>query len=176
MAIKNDVLEVIKSRRSIRKFKPEQIKRDELEAVLEAGTYAPTGGGAQSPIIIAVQDRATVAELVRMNAKVMGTSGNPYYGAPTIVLVLASPRARATYVEDGSCVLQNMMLAAHAVGLGSCWIHREKEMFASPEGKALLKKWGVSDEYVGVGSISLGYPDGDLPAPAERKDWYIVKI
>jgi nitroreductase len=92
------------------------------------------------------------------------------------VLVLASPKTRATYVEDGSCALENMMLAAHALGLGSCWIHREREIFASPEGKALLKKWGVSDEYVGVGSISLGYPDGELPAPAKRKDGYILKV
>jgi nitroreductase len=176
MAVKNDFLELIKNRRSIRKFKVEQIKQDELEAVLEAGTYAPTGGGAQSPLIIVVQDKAVIEELVRMNAKIMGTSGNPYYGAPVIVLVLASPTIRKTYVEDGACVLQNMMLAAHAIGLGSCWIHREKEMFDTPEGKALLKKWGVSEEFVGVGSIALGYPDCELPAPAKRKDGYIVKV
>jgi nitroreductase len=175
MAFKNDVLEAIRKRRSIRKFKSEQIKKDELEAVLEAGTFAPTGGGAQSPVIVAVQRPADVEELVKLNAKVMGSSGNPYYGAPAIVLVLASPKVRATYVEDGACVLQNMMLAAYSVGLGSCWIHREKEMFESPEGKALLKKWGISEEYVGVGSIALGYPDCELPAPAKRKDGYIVK-
>jgi nitroreductase len=176
MSVKNDVLDVLKNRRSIRKFKSEQIKKDELDAVLEAGTFAPTGGGAQSPVIIAVQNPATVEELAKMNAKVMGSSGNPYYGAPTIVLVLASPKARATYVEDGACVLQNMMIAAHAIGLGSCWIHREKEIFSSAEGKALLKKWGVSDEFVGVGSIALGYADCELPAAAKRKDGYIVKV
>jgi len=176
MPLKNDFLETIKKRRSIRKYKSTQIKKDELDAVLEAGTYAPTGGGAQSPLIIAVQNPATVQELAQMNAKVLGSSGNPYYDAPTIVLVLASPKARGTYVEDGACVLQNMMLAAHAIGLGSCWIHRAKEMFASPEGKSLLKKWGISDEYVGVGAISLGYADCDLPAPAKRKDGYIVKV
>ncbi|MDR1933359.1 MAG: nitroreductase [Spirochaetales bacterium] len=176
MSIKNDVLEVIKKRRSIRKFKPEQIKKDELEAVLEAGTFAPTGGGAQSPVIVAVQNPAAIAELVKMNAAILGSSGNPYYGAPTIVLALASPKARATYVEDASCVLQNMMLAAHAIGLGSCWIHREKEMFSSAEGKALLKQWGISEEFVGVGSIALGYPDCEFPAAAKRKDGYIVKV
>jgi nitroreductase len=176
MAVKNDVLEAIQNRRSIRKFKSEQIKKDELDAVLEAGTFAPTGGGAQSPVIVAVQKPAVVEDLVTMNAKVMGTSGNPYYGAPTIVLVLASPRARATYVEDGSCVLQTMMLAAHSIGLGSCWIHREKEMFETPEGRALLKQWGIPEDYVGVGSIALGYPEGAPPSAAKRKDGYIVKV
>jgi nitroreductase len=176
MAVKNEVLEAIQARRSIRKFKSEQIKKDELDAVLEAGTFAPTGGGAQSPVIVAVQNPSAVEDLVKMNAKVLGASGNPYYGAPTIVLVLASPKARATYVEDGACVLQNMMLAAHAVGLGSCWIHREKEMFDTPEGKALMKKWGVPEECVGVGSIALGYPDCAPPSAAKRKDGYIIKV
>ncbi|MDR1316590.1 MAG: nitroreductase [Spirochaetales bacterium] len=176
MVGKNEVLEAIRSRRSIRKFKSQQIGRDELDAVLEAGTFAPTGGGAQSPVIVAVQKPDVVEELVKMNAKVLGSGGNPYYGAPTIVVVLASPKKWATYVEDGSCVLENMMLAAYSLGLGSCWINRERQMFDSPEGKALLKGWGIGEDFVGVGAIALGYPDCALPAAAERKDGYIIKI
>ena len=176
MGIKNEVIEAIKSRRSVRKFKPDQIRKDELDAVLEAGTYAPTGGGSQSPVIIAVQDPATIQELIKMNASVLGSSGNPYYDAPTIVLVLASPKTRATFVEDGACVLQNMMLAAHSIGLGSCWIHREKEMFNSPEGKALLKKWKVAEEFTGVGALALGYPAASPGVAAKRKESYIVKV
>ena len=105
----------------------------------------------------------------------MGTESDPYYGAPTLVIVLADPE-RGTWVEDGSCVLDNMMNAAHALGLGSCWIHRERQMFDSPEGKDLLKTWGLPETLRGVGSIALGYPDGAAPEPKPRKPGYIVKI
>nr|WP_122013049.1 nitroreductase [Maliibacterium massiliense] len=168
----NDVLQALKKRRSIRAFKPEQITNEELAAVLEAGTYAATGSGKQSPIIIAVQDPQAIAQLTRMNAAVLGKDTDPYYGAPTIALVLAD-RSRSTAVEDASCVMQNMMVAAYALGLGSCWINREREMFDTPEGKALLKSWGVAGDYVGVGACILGYPACDLPEPAPRKPDYI---
>ena len=170
-----ELLELLKTRRSIRKYKAEQVKTEELDAVLEAGTYAPTGSGAQSPVIVAVQDPETRELLSRMNAIVMGTESDPYYGAPTLVIVLADPE-RGTWVEDGSCVLDNMMNAAHALGLGSCWIHRERQMFDSPEGKDLLKTWGLPETLRGVGSIALGYPDGAAPEPKPRKPGYIVKI
>ena len=164
-----EALQVLSNRRSIRKYKTQQITDQELNAVLEAGTYAATGGGAQSPIIIVVQDALTIKQLTRMNAAVMGKSDiDPYYGAPTILLVLAE-RGRNTYIEDGSCVLANLMNAAYAVGLGSCWINREKEMFDSPEGKALLEKWGIKGDYAGVDACLLGYADGPHPAPAPRK-------
>lgn len=173
--MKQEVLEVIKSRRSIRSYEEKQISEEELDAVLEAGTYAPTGMGAQSPVIVAVQDQEVIAQLVEMNAGIMGTSSNPYYGAPTIVLVFADT-ARGTWLQDGSCVLENMMIAAHSIGLGSCWINREMEMFASAEGKALMKAWGLEDHLSGVGAIALGYPKGEVKKAVERKGDYIKKI
>lgn len=173
--MKNELLELLKSRRSVRGYKPDAVPEEALDAVLEAGTYAPTGGGAQSPVIVAVRDKAVRDNLMALNAKVMGKDTDPYYGAPVVVLVLADG-GRNTCVEDGSCVLENMMLAAHAVGLASVWVHREKEIFESPEGKALLKQWGLPETLRGVGSIALGYAAGPLPEAAARKEGYIVKV
>ena len=173
--MENDLLTLIKTRRSFRSFEERQISREELDAVLKAGTYAPTGNGAQSPVIIAVQDPEAVKALVKLNASFLGTDKNPYYGAPTIVLVLADAH-KNTRVEDGSCVLNTMMLAAHSLGLGSCWIHREREMFDSPEGKALLVRWGIKGELTGIGALALGYPKGDAPQPKPRKSDYIYHV
>ena len=112
---------------------------------------------------------------MELNKQARGGDGDPYYGAPTILLVLADPQ-RGTCVEDGSCVLCTMMDAAHAIGLASCWIHGEREMFQLPEGKALLREWGLSEELRGVGSLALGYAAGPLPQPKERKADYIKKV
>lgn len=150
----NPVLENLKTRRAIRKYLPRQVEQEKLDLILEAGTYAPTGMGMQSPVIIAVQNPQAVQKLVQLNAKVMNSDSNPYYGAPTILLVLASSE-RGTRVEDGSCVLENMMLAAHSLGLGSCWIHREREMFESSEGKELLRQWGITEPLTGIGALAL---------------------
>lgn len=169
----NKVLDALKSRRSVRRYKPEQIKDEELKAVLEAGIYAPTGMGMQSPKIVVVQDPEMVRKLSRMNAAVMGTDSDPFYGAPTVLVVLADPE-RPTCVEDGSLVMGNLMNAAYAAGLGSCWIHRARQVFDSAEGKALLKEWGIPEKYIGIGHCILGYADGDLPAAKPRKDNYIV--
>ena len=160
----NDFLKILRERHSVRSFKSEQIKDDELTAVLEAGTYAPTGRGMQDPWIVAVQDNDIIKQLVKMNAEVFGQGDiNPYYGAPTIVLVFASkPEVRSTSLCDGTLVLGNMMNAAHAVGLGSCWIHREREMFETEEGKALMSRFGLPEGLIGVGAISLGYPADEL--------------
>ena len=171
----NPILENLKTRRSVRKYLPKQVEQEKLDLILEAGTYAPTGMGMQSPVIVAVQDPQTIERLAQLNAKIMGRDGNPYYGAPTVLLVLAD-RERGTRVEDGSCVLQNMMLAAHSLGLASCWIHREREMFDSDEGKQLLAQWGITHPLCGVGGLALGYPDGELPQPKPRKEGYVVKI
>lgn len=171
----NQVIQAIKTRRSVRAYKEDAVPEDMLNAVLEAGTYAPTGMGKQSPVIVAVTDKATRDILMKMNAAVMGVSSDPYYGAPVIVLVLADPAAH-TYVQDASCVLENMMLAAHSLGLGSVWVNREKEMFESKEGKALLEKWNLPSTLAGVGSIALGYPAGALPKAKPRKDGYIVRV
>ena len=170
----NEALENLYTRRSIRKYKAEQISREELEAVLKAGVCAPTGMNRQSPIIIAVQDAETVKLLSKLNAAVMGTTSDPFYGAPTVLVVLADANSRHA-VMDGSLVMGNLMNAAHAVGLGSCWIHRAREVFDSEEGKALLKKWGVEGEYIGVGNCILGYPD-ESPAMKPRKDNYVYYV
>lgn len=169
--MQNEFLNIIKTRRSCRKYTSEQVSDEQLAAVMEAGTYAPTGMGTQSPFIVAVQDAGQRAELSRMNARVMGVESDPYYGAPTFVLVFAPADAKNA-VQDASCVLENMMLAAHSLGLGSCWINREREMFATEEGRRLMASWGLPDGLMGVGALSLGHPDGE-PKPAKpRKEGY----
>jgi len=166
----------IKNRRSCRKYLERQITDEELNLVLEAGTWAATGHGKQSPIMVVVQDKETIAQLSKMNADILGVSSDPFYGAPTVVVVLAD-RSRPTCVQDGSLVMGNLMLAAHATGLGSCWINRAREEFDSEEGKALLKKWGIEGDYIGVGHCTLGYADvnGEAPA-APRKEKYIIRV
>ncbi|MBR6768221.1 MAG: nitroreductase [Clostridia bacterium] len=174
--MENIVLKVLEERRSVRSYSTKQVEKEALDAILRAGTYAATGMNRQSPIIVAVQDAETVNMLSAMNAAVMGREGSdPFYGAPTVVVVLADPTVR-TYVEDGSLVIGNMMNAAFSLGVDSCWIHRAKEVFATDEGKALLKKWGIAGEYVGIGNLILGYREGDLPAVRPRKDNYIYYV
>jgi len=171
----NETLQNLKTRRSIRSFLPKQVEKDLLDQVLEAGTFAPTGGGRQVPVIVAVQDAATVKQLSRMNAQVIGNDSDPFYGAPTVLAVLAE-RSRRTYLLDGAAVMTTLLNAAHALGLGSCWIHRAKEMFESDEGKALLKAWGLDGDYEGIGHVILGYPAGPAPEPAPRKENYIIRV
>jgi len=172
----NETLKAIRERRSIRKYKAEQIKDSELNAVLEAGTWAPTGKGMQSPVMVVVQDKETIAYLSGMNAQIMGNPGaDPFYGAPTVVVVLADSE-NPNWFADGSLVMGNLLLAAHAVGLGSCWINRATELFDMPEGKALLKKWGLNEKYRGVGNCILGYADCPDPTPRPRKEDYIVRV
>lgn len=170
----NEVLKAIEERRSCRSYRPEQIKDEELEQILKAGTWAASGMGAQSARMVAVQDPATREQLSRMNAAIMGTNSDPFYGAPTVVVVLADPE-RFTCVEDGSLVIGNLMLAASTLGIGSCWIHRARQEFDSPEGKALLKAWGIPERYIGVGHCILGYPAAEPAAPKARKtDYYQI--
>ena len=171
----NETLQTLKNRRSVRSYLPEQIKDEELQQILEAGIYAPTGMGAQSPIIVVVQDKETIAYLSKLNAAVMGSTSDPFYVAPTVVVVLAD-RSRGTCVEDGSLVIGNMLNAAASLGVGSCWIHRAKEVFDTPEGKALLEKWGIQGDYVGVGNCILGYAKGEIPAAKPRKENYIYRV
>ena len=173
--MKTEFLDMLLTRRSVRAYKPDPVPTALLEEVLRAGTYAPTGGGRQSPVLVAVTDKAARDEISRLNAAVMGKDTDPYYGAPVLVLALADP-ASSTWVEDASCALENMMLAAHALGLGSVWVHREREIFDSEAGKALLRAWGLPETRRGVGSIALGYASGPAPAPAPRKDGYVVRV
>jgi len=171
----NDSLKTLYERRSIRKYKEKQISNEELELVLKAGVCAPTAMNMQSPIIIAVQNREEIAYLSMLNARIMGKEGtDPFYGAPTVLIVLADA-ANKNAVKDGSLVMGNLMNAAHAIGLGSCWINRATELFEMDEGKALLEKWGIKGEYVGVGNCILGYADEE-PAPKPRREGRIVKV
>ena len=172
----NEVLKTIKARRSVRAYKKDAVPQELLQAVCEAGTYAPTGKGKHSPVIIAVTDETYRKELAVLNAEVMGkTDVDPYYGAPAVVLVLADSTVN-TYVEDGSCVLENMMLAAASLGLGSVWVHREREIFDGEKGKKLLREWGLPETLRGVGSIALGYPATEPGNPVNRKENYILYV
>ena len=177
--MKNEALEVLYNRRAIRKFKPEQIKDEELDLILKAGMYAPTAMGLQSPLIIAVQNPEDVAKLNELSSGIMKREGIlPYYGAPTIILILSTLIAKNELLGtlDGAAVCTNMLNAAYAVGLGSVWIHRAKEIFETEEGKALLKKWGVNEPVTGVASIALGYSDQEHPEPKPRREGYVLKV
>ena len=183
--MENEALRVLKNRRSIRKFKSEQIKDEELKQVIEAGEYAPTAMGLQSPLIVAVQNKEDVQKLNELSLYIMNRDGNgvkreglPYYGAPTIIIVFATKRARNELlgILDASSVITNMLNAAYAVGLGSVWINRSKEIFELEEGKKLLKKWGINEEVVGVASMALGYSDMPNPEPKPRREDYHLII
>lgn len=173
----SEVMENLLTRRSIRNFKQEMVPKEVIEEIVKAGTYAATGMGRQSPIIIAVTNRALRDKLSAWNAKIMGKEEgfDPFYGAPVVLVVLAD-KTMATYVYDGSLVMGNLMLAAHELGVGSCWIHRAKEEFEQPEGKELLKSLGIEGDYEGIGHCVLGYADGEELAAAPRKPSYVYYV
>lgn len=171
----NNALEVLKSRRSIRSYQDKMPEKELIAQIVEAGTYAPTGMGKQSPIIVAVTNRDTRDQLAEMNAKIMGVDTDPFYGAPVVLVVLAD-KQYPTYLYDGSLVMGNLMNAAQAVGLGSCWIHRAKEVFETPEGKALLKEWGIEGDYEGIGNCIIGYSAQETPQAKPRKPDYVRYI
>lgn len=167
----SDVLEKIRSRRSIRKFKPDMVPQEILDQIIEAGTYAASAMGRQSPIIIQVTDRETRDRIAAANCRIGGweETFDPFYGAPAMLIVLAGKDAPHR-VYDGSLVMGNLMLAAHDLGIGSCWIHRAKEMFETEEGIALLRSLGITGEYEGIGHCALGYVDGEYPAAPPRRE------
>lgn len=162
-------------RRSIRAYKSSPITEAELDHVLKAALYAPTGRNLQTTIMVSTQDKELISRLSKMNAQVMGVDSDPFYGAPAVVMVFADSTVR-THFEDGCLAMGNMLNAAYEIGLGSCWIHRAREVFASDEGKALMKQWGVPEHYVGIGNCILGYADCEHPQPAPRKDGRIIKL
>ena len=170
----NEALANLYERRSIRKYKEEQITREEMDAVIRAGVCAASGKNGQSAIIVAVQDKETRDLLSRLNAAVLGVNSDPFYGAPTVLIVLADANSSFA-VQDGSLVMGNPMNAANAIGLGSCWINRAREVFATEEGKALLKKWGIEGEWLGIGNCILGYP-AEAPAMKKRKENYVTYV
>ena len=175
ICMKNEVLTALQNRRSCRSYEDRQPDPAALEAVVNAALWAPSGMGRQSTVIVVVQDPATVRKLSAMNAAVMGKDTDPMYGAPTILVVLADAHANCA-VQDGSLVMGNLMLAAASLGLGSCWINRAREEFDSAEGKALLKKWGIEGDWIGVGHCILGYPAAEPKPAAPRKPDYIVRV
>ena len=169
-----ETLKDLKTRRSCRKYSPKQITKAELEAVLEAGTYAPSGHGYQSAVIVVVQEPKLLAELSNINRVIKKTNADQFYGAPTLLIVLADKK-RPTYMQDGSLVLGNLLNAAHAVGLGSCFIFRAKETFETTRGKELLQEWGLNEDYAGIGNCILGYPEaGGTGKAAPRKENYVI--
>ena len=166
----NQVLELMKSRRSTRRYDPRPVPQEVLDQIIEAGLCAASGKGMQSPVIIQVTDRALRDEIAGQNRRIGGWQEgyDPFYGAPAILVVLASKEC-PTHVYDGSLVMGSLMLAAHALGVGSCWIHRAKEEFETPWGKELLESLGIEGEYEGIGHCALGYAAGEPPKAAERK-------
>ncbi len=172
----NETLECLKTRRSIRKYQEKQVEEEQLQAILEAATYAPTGAGKQSPVIVVIQDPETIKKISKMNAAVAGMENmDPFYGAPTVAIVLADHTAIPTWQEDAALVAGNLLNAAHSVGVDSCYIFRAKEVFSSEEGLALLKEWGLNENYIGVANCILGYRDCEMPEPAPRKDGYSIR-
>lgn len=169
----NPVITAIKQRRSCRTFDPNRIPSDEIiSQIAEAGTWAPTSMGCQNPIIIAVTNKALRDKISAMNAAVMGkTDTDPFYGAPAMLIVLVKESLNAAY--DGPIVMQTLMLAAHSLGLNTCWIHRAKEEFESEEGKQILKELGIEGNYIGIGHVALGYTNQAIPEPKPRKADYI---
>lgn len=159
----NEMLELIKTRRSVRAYQRDMVPRELIDQIVEAGLYAPSGMNRQPVIIIVVSDPKTRDALSRLNASIMGTDGDPFYGAPVVLIVLAD-RSAPTYLYDGALAMENLMLAAHASGLGSCWIHRAKEAFERPEGKQILKELGIEGDYEGIGHCVLGYPQQEGPS------------
>lgn len=170
-----ETLTDLKARRSCRKYTTEQVSEDALNAVLEAATYAPTGHGQQSPVMVVVQEPAMIARLSQLNARIMNTTRDPFYGAPTAVVVFEDT-SNSTGHEDACMVMANLLNAAHAVGLGSCWINRGRQMFELPEGTEIKANWGLGENMAGLAVCILGYPaEGGILAPRPRKEGYIIR-
>ncbi len=165
----NQIIEAMKTRRSIRKFKPDMVPKEIIEQIIEAGTFAATGMNYQDPIIIAVTNKEVRDRLSKLNAEIMGSDSDPFYGAPVVLIVLADKKI-PTHVYNGSLVMGNLMLAAHSLGIGSCWIHRAKEEFERTEGQEILESLGNEGDYEGIGHCVLGYVDGEYPKASERKE------
>ena len=169
----NETLKNLIERRSIKKYKNDKINTSLLNQILEAGTYAANGRGIQGTSIVAIQNAELVKKLEIMNAKVIGNpDAKPFYNAPTVVVVFGDS-STTTFVEDGSLVIGNLMNAAYALGVDSCWIHRAKQVFESEEGRKLAREWGVDDKYAGIGFCILGYRDCDFPSPKPRKNDFV---
>jgi len=170
-----ETLTTLKTRRSCRAYKAEHVEEEKLNAIIEAGTYAPTGMGKQSPIILVIKDQEIRNKLAKINAAAMGMDIDPFYGAPELIVVLAN-KDIPTYIYDGSLVMGNMLNAAADLGVASCWVHRAKEEFESEEGKEMLKKLGIEGNYEGIGNLILGYAAKPAGEAAPRKANYVYRV
>lgn len=171
----NEVIQNMTSRRSVRAYSSKPVDRALIDEIIEAGLYAPSAMNKQDTLIIAIEDKSVCDKISKMNAAIMGSSSDPFYNAPVILLVLYN-KANRNGIYDGSLVLGNMMNAAHSLGLSSCWIHRAKEEFESDEGKELLKSLGIEGEWKGVGHMALGYSASGEPKASERKSGRVIHI
>lgn len=173
----NNITKSIKERRSTRRFKSDAVPKEKIDEIVEAGLYAASGRGKQSPIIIVITDPDMRNRLSEMNRKIGGWAEgfDPFYGAPVVLAVLA-PKNIPTYLYDGSLVMGNLMLAAHSLDIGSCWIHRAKEEFESDEGKSILKMLGIDGDYEGIGHCVIGYPDEEAGSPPQRNENRVFHI
>lgn len=170
-----DILNILKERRSIKKFKDTLPDDESISKICEAGLYAACGRGTQGVKFLVVKNKEVVNELSKLNAEIMGIDKDPFYNAPMLIVVFAN-KNNHTYIEDGSLALGNMMNEAFSIGIDSCWIHRAKEMFDNPKGRSIAKKYGIEDEYVGIGNCILGYRDCDYPKAKERLDNRIIIV
>lgn len=169
----NEIIKNMTERRSVRSYSSRAVPEDVLEEILEAGKYAPSGKGRQPAVMVVVRDRDRLSDLSMLNAMVMGTNTDPFYGAGTVIIVFADSTT-STYIEDGSLVMGNLMNAAHALGVDSCWVHRAREVFSMPEGKKMMERWGLDDRYVGIGHCILGYSDKPVPEAKPRKEGLVI--
>ncbi|MBQ3525741.1 MAG: nitroreductase [Akkermansia sp.] len=171
-----ETIQDIRTRRSCRKYLPEQVSDEQLNTILEAATWTPTGRGKQSPQMVVVQDAEMLSRLSRLNAQIMGTDSDPMYGAPTAVLVFADA-SNENGIADASLLMGTLMLAAHAVGVASCWINRGKAMFELPEGREIVKQWGLDSKYDGFAICILGYAaEGGIPPVKPRREDYVLRV
>ena len=172
----NETMKTLLGRRSIRSFRPEPLKKEDLDAIVEAGLYAPSAKNLQSTRLVVVQDSATIAQLSAVNARIWGNeSTDPFYGAPAVIVVL-SDSSFPNWIQDGSLVMGNLMNAAASMDVGSCWINRAMETFDLPEGKALLAKWGLGENWKGVGNCILGYTDEAVLGDKPRKESRVLYV
>ena len=171
----NEIINAMIERRSCKSFKSDMLPKETIDEIITAGLWAANGRALQTPVIIAVTDKETRDKLSELNAAVMGAESDPFYNAPVVLIVLA-PKEHPNRVYDGSLVMGNLMLAAHSMGVGSCWIHRAKEVMATEEGKAILKAAGLEGEWEGIGNCVIGYPDGPLKEAQKRKDGRVYRV
>lgn len=166
----NEIIKAMEERRSIRKFKQDMVPKADIDQIIEAGLYAASGRGKQAVITVAVTNKEIRDRLSEVNCKIGGWEAgfDPFFGAPVVLIVLVEKDC-PTGVYDGSLVMGNMMLAAHSLGLGSCWVHRAKQEFEMEEYKKFLTELGISGEYEGIGHCVVGYIDGEAPKAAPRK-------